>query len=75
MNVRELNGTLAHEHPGHLGMLVTTSRMALKAEQLAVRSGIEIVARRPREPDGPVRYEAGRISGQAPTATPSTELP
>ena len=75
-DVRELNGALAHEHPKRLGMIVTTSRLTPPAEQLATRSGIEIVARPALANQmARVRHEVERKDDQAATAMPSAELP
>jgi restriction system protein len=43
--VRELNGTLAHEHPGRAGVLVTTAALTRPAAELAARTGITVVDR------------------------------
>ena len=75
-DVRELNGALAHEHPNRLGMIVTTSRLTPPAEQLAARTGIQVIAR-PALADqmARVRDAADRRSGPAATAAPAAELP
>ena len=75
-DVRELNGTLAHEHPKRLGMIVTTSRLTPPAEQLAARTGIQVVARPPLASQmARVRDAADLRSGRSATAAPATELP
>jgi restriction system protein len=43
--VRQLNGTLAHEHPGRSGVLVTTALLTRPAANLAAQSGITVVDR------------------------------
>jgi HJR/Mrr/RecB family endonuclease len=43
--VRQLNGTLAHEHAGRAGMLVTTAYLTKPAADLAARTGITVVDR------------------------------
>jgi len=71
-DVRQLNGALAHEHPKHLGMIVTTSRLTPPAQQLATRSGIEIVARPALANQmARVRHEVERKDGQKATAAPA----
>lgn len=75
-DVRELNGALAHEHPGRLGMIVTTSRLTPPAEQQAARTGIQVVARPALASQmARVRDAADRRSGQPATAAPAAELP
>jgi HJR/Mrr/RecB family endonuclease len=64
-DVRELNGALAHEHPGRSGMIVTTSRLTPPAEQLAARTGIRSSPARPSQARWPacetqLIAEAGR---------------
>jgi hypothetical protein len=72
-DVRELNGALPHEHPKRLGMIVTTSRLTLPAEQPAKRSGIEFGAPHPALASQMVRvrHEVDRKDGQAAMAAPS----
>jgi hypothetical protein len=43
--VRQLNGTLAHEHSGRAGLLVTTARLTRPAAALAASTGITVVDR------------------------------
>jgi hypothetical protein len=43
--VRQLNGTLAHEHPGRAGVLVTTAALTRPAAELVARTGITVVDR------------------------------
>jgi restriction system protein len=43
--VRELAGTLAHEHPGRGGVLVTTALLTRPARELAARAGITVIDR------------------------------
>lgn len=43
--VRELAGTLAHEHPGRYGVLVTTALLTRPATELAARAGITVIDR------------------------------
>jgi restriction system protein len=75
-DVRELNGALAHEHPNRLGMIVTTSRLTPPAEQLAARTGIQVVARPALASQmALVRDAADRRSGRSATAAPAAELP
>jgi HJR/Mrr/RecB family endonuclease len=74
-DVRELNGALAHEHPKRLGMIVTTSRLTPPAEQLAARTGIEVVARPALSSQmARVRDDADRKDSRAATAAPAAEL-
>jgi restriction system protein len=43
--VRQLNGTLAHEHPGRAGMLITTATLTRPAAGLAASAGITVIDR------------------------------
>jgi restriction system protein len=43
--VRQLNGTIAHEHPGRAGALVTTALLTRPATELAARARITVVDR------------------------------
>jgi restriction system protein len=43
--VRQLNGTLSHEHPGRGGVLVTTALLTRPAADLAARAGITVIDR------------------------------
>jgi restriction system protein len=43
--VRQLNGTLSHEHPGRAGVLVTTALLTGPAAELAARAGLTVVDR------------------------------
>jgi hypothetical protein len=43
--IREMAGTLAHEHPGRYGVLVTTMLLTKPATELAARAGITVVDR------------------------------
>jgi hypothetical protein len=43
--VRELNGSLAHEHQGRLGLIVTSSELTKPARALAAKSGIQVIER------------------------------
>jgi hypothetical protein len=43
--IRELAGTLAHEHPGRYGVLVTTALLTKPAAELASRAGITVIDR------------------------------
>jgi restriction system protein len=43
--IRQLNGTLAHEHAGRRGVLVTTARLTRPAAELAAQAGITVVDR------------------------------
>jgi restriction system protein len=43
--VRQLNGTLAHEHRGRAGVLVTTAQLTRPAADLAAGAGIKVVDR------------------------------
>lgn len=73
---RRLGGALAHEHPGRLGMIVTTSRPTPPAEQPAARTGIRVIARPALASQmARVRDAADRRSGRAATAAPAAELP
>jgi hypothetical protein len=75
-DVRELNGALAHEHPGRLGMTVTTSRLTPPAGQLAARTGIQVAARPALASQmAVIRDAADRRSGRSATAAPAAELP
>ena len=44
-DVRELNGSLAHEHQGRLGLIVTSSELTKPARALADKSGIRVIER------------------------------
>jgi restriction system protein len=44
-DVRELNGSLAHEHQKRLGLIVTSSELTKPARALAGKSGIEVIER------------------------------
>jgi restriction system protein len=44
-DVRELNGSLAHEHQGRLGLIVTSSELTKPARALAGKSGIQVIER------------------------------
>ena len=44
-DARELNGSLAHEHPGRVGLIVTTSGLTKPAQALAEKSGIRVIRR------------------------------
>jgi restriction system protein len=43
--VRQLNGTLSHEHPGRGCVLVTTALLTRPAADLAARAGITVIDR------------------------------
>jgi restriction system protein len=43
--VRQLNGTLSHEHPGRSGVIITTSRLTRPAAELAAGARITVVDR------------------------------
>lgn len=59
--IRQLNGTLAHEHAGRHGVLVTTTTLTRPAAELAAQAGITVVDR-----DGLARWmsQARRLIGQ-----------
>lgn len=65
-DVRELNGSLAHEHQKRLGLIVTCSELTKPARALAAKSGIQVIER----PDladqmARIRDEAGQDRGLA----------
>lgn len=65
-DVRELNGSLAHEHQKRLGLIVTSSELTKPARALAAKSGIQVIER----PDladqmARIRDEAGQDRGLA----------
>jgi Restriction endonuclease len=43
--VRQLNGTISHEHPGRAEVLVTTALLTRPATELAARARITVVDR------------------------------
>jgi restriction system protein len=70
--VRQLNGTLAHEHRGRCGVLVTTALLTRPAAELAAQAGIAVIDR-----NGLARWmgQARRSIEQQDMESPATSVP